>query len=153
MMQWVTTPSGRISFFGTTERVHSLIDEGTYYPDHMKWSFNLPLLWWGKSDFEQVYRDLTAVRRLRAFLRPVSAPVYDLWTSAAYPMGVPTSCVERRFYPIDPIGYFNGMYDPRLSAFQRLMLGYCMADVRLSAGLRELSLRRTLNETYGKYGR
>jgi len=121
-------PQGRFDF--------NYFDEATYYPDHMKWSFNLPLLWWGKSDFEQVCRDLAAVRRFRAFLRPVSAPVYDLWTSAAYPMGVPVSCVERRYYPIDPIGYFNGMYDPRLSA-----------------GLRELSLRLTLNETYGKYGR
>jgi hypothetical protein len=142
-------PQGRFEF--------TYFDEATAYPKEMKWSFDLPLLWRGKSDFEQVYRDLTAIRRFRAFLKPVSAPVYDLWTSAAYPMGVPASCVERRYYPFDFASYvidaFNGFADPRLTAFQRLMMGYCMADVRMSTYFRELSLRRTINETYGKYGR
>ena len=141
---------GRFSF--------SYFDEVQHYPKEMKWSFNMPLLWRGKSEFEQVYRDLTAVRRFRAFLRPVAAPAYDLWTSAAYPMGVP---VERRFYTgniVEPtaqdlIDYFNGVRDPRLSAFNRLMYGYCMSDVRETARVREQQLRRTINETYGKFAR
>lgn len=139
-------PQGRFDF--------TYFDEATAYPKEMKWSFSLPLLWQTGSRFEQVYRDLATIRRFRAFLRPVAAPVYDLWTSAVYPMGVP---VERRYYTgnvvestaQDIIDQFNGVRDPRLSAFQRLMLGYCMADVRMSTYFREVSLRRTINETYG----
>lgn len=145
MVEFVTTPNGRISFYGKDRSpIRSLIDEPIYYPDEMKWSFNLPLLWRGKSDFEQVYRDLTAIRRFRAFLRSVAAPVYDLWTSAAYPVGVPEVPFERRLW----IDHFNGV-DPRLNDYQRDMIRYFTEDVRLST----YSLRRTLNETYGKYGR
>lgn len=133
----ITTPQGRFSF--------TYFDEATIYPDHMKWSFGLPLPWTGK---EQVYHDLTTIRRFRAFLRPVAAPVYDLWTSAAYPMGVPVVPFERRLW----IDHFNGV-DPLASAFERLMYGYCTADVRKHLSFREVSLRRTLNETYGKFAR
>ena len=112
----------------------------------MKWRFDMPL----KSEFEQVYKDLFAVRRLRAFLRPVAAPVSDLWTSAAYPMGVP---VERRYYTgnvVEPtaqdiIDYFN----PMAEAFNRLMRRYCMSDVRETIRQREILLRWSLNSTYG----
>lgn len=116
-------------------------DEVNHYPEQFKWSFALPLLWQTGSRFEQVYRDLTAIRRFRAFLRPVAAPVYDLWTSAAYPMGVP---VERRYYTGNVVDI-----DPLASAFERLMYGYCMADVRTDLSFREFLLRKSLNETYG----
>lgn len=127
-------PQGRLSF--------STFEESFPYPEIMKWSFSLPLLWQGKSEFEQVYRDLTAVRRFRRFLRPVAAPVSDLWTSATYPMGVP---VERRYYDIES--------DPLASAFKRLMYGYCMSDVQKDIGLREQLLRWNLNSTYGSLRR
>ncbi|QBQ72093.1 hypothetical protein Milano_071 [Agrobacterium phage Milano] len=143
-------PNGRLSF-GTFE-------EQFPYPEVMKWRFDLPLSWRGKSDFEQVYKDLTAIRRLRAFLRPVAAPVSDLRTSAAYPMGVP---VERRYYTgnvVEPtaqdiIDYFNGVRDPKADAFNRLMYGYCVSDVRETIRQREILLRWNLNRTYGKYAR
>lgn len=131
-------PQGRFSFDSNPQfRVEPI------YPEHMKWSFNLPLLWMGKSEFEQVYRDLATIRRFRAFLRPVAAPVSDLWTSAAYPMGVP---VERRFYTGNVLDIET---DPLASAFERLMYGYCIADVRETARLHEVSLKRTINQTYG----
>ncbi|QIW87572.1 hypothetical protein Ab1vBOLIVR4_gp55 [Agrobacterium phage OLIVR4] len=131
-----------------------VVDEATAYPHDMKWRFDLPLMWQGKSAFEQVYKDLTAVRRLRAFLKPVAAPVSDLWTSAAYPMGVP---VERRYYTgnvVEPtaqdiIDHFNGVRDPKADAFNRLMYGYCVSDVRETARQRENILRWNLNSIYG----
>jgi hypothetical protein len=131
-------PQGRFSFDSNPQfRVEPI------YPEHMKWSVPLPLLWMGKSEFEQVYRDLTTIRRFRAFLHTVVVPVSDLWTSAAYPMGVP---VERRYYTGNVMDIES---DPLASAFKRLMYGYCMSDVRETARVREQQLRRTINETYG----
>lgn len=142
----ITTPQGRFYFDTTPQfRVEPI------YPEHMKWSFNLSLLWQTGSRFEQVYRDLATIRRFRAFLRPVAAPVYDLWTSAAYPMGVPVERhAVRRYYTGNVLDIET---DPLSSAFERLMYGYCIADVRETARLHEVSLKRTINQTYGKYSR
>lgn len=103
------------------------------YPEVFKWVIGLPLLWQGKSEFEQVYRDLTVIRRFRRFLRPVAAPVSDLWTSATYPMGVP---VERRYYTGNVLDI-----DP--------MARYYTGDIRSHLSFREFLLRKSLNETYG----
>lgn len=128
-------PQGRFSFDSNPDRIRSLLNEGTYYPEQMKWSFGLPLLWQGKSEFEQVYRDLTAIRRFRRFLRPVAAPVSALWTSAAYPMGVP---VERRYYTGNVLDIESDFYR-----------GYYTGDIRSCLSFREFLLRKSLNETYG----
>ncbi|AFH19749.1 hypothetical protein F406_gp066 [Agrobacterium phage 7-7-1] len=125
-------PQGRLSF--------STFEESFPYPEIMKWSFSLPLLWQGKSEFEQVYRDLAAVRRFRRFLRPVAAPVSDLWTSATYPMGVP---VEHSFRPVAVI---DGKFLDIESDFYR---GYYTGDIRSHLSFREFLLRKSLNETYG----
>lgn len=130
-------PSGRFEW----NPYAYVVDEATTYPPNMKWSFDLPLLWRGKSDFEQVYKDLTTIRRLRAFLRPVAPPVSDLWTSAAYPMGVP---VERRYYTGNVVDI-----NPMADAWERLMYGYCMSDVRETVRRRENSVRMDINQTYG----